>query len=350
MHKKTHKTRLTVLICCLLVAAISLQSCKDNNRHVKDLSGHKIELDIKRTEGVVFSLKSIPEVMEWTQRDTVFSLVYMNGIMQDITGGYMRTKEQNAEALLQFVQNGDMRHLYRTVDSTFHDFDDIEDRLNDAFSYFNYHFGDSSIPTIYTFVSPFYYNTVTFGNNLGIGLDMYLGPTFDPYYTPGLNFPQYKINKFRKNSIVADAVKSWLMSVFPKNDEDRRLISEMLYEGKILYALDALLPHEADSIKIGYEKGQIEWCRENELQVWDHLIAEELLYSRDQLKYRGVLGDGPFSKGVNVPQESSPRMSVWTGWQIVRRYMELNPEITLRELMQDTDYDKILRKSAYKPG
>jgi len=350
MHKKTHKTRLIVLIYCLLLSAISLQSCKDSNRHVKDLSGHEIELDIKRTEGAVFSLKSIPEVMEWTQRDTVFSLVYMNGIMQDITGGYRRTKEQNAEALLQFVQNGDMRHLYRTVDSTFHDFDDIEDRLSDAFSYFNYHFGDSSIPTIYTFVSPFYYNTVTFGNNLGIGLDMYLGPAFDPYYTPGLNFPQYKINKFRKSSIVADAVKSWLMSVFPKNDEDRRLISEMLYEGKILYAMDALLPNEADSIKIGYEKGQIEWCRENELQVWDHLIAEELLYSRDQLKYRGVLGDGPFSKGVNVPQESSPRMAVWTGWQIVRRYMELNPETTLRELMQDTDYDRILRKSSYKPG
>ena len=350
MHKKTHKTRLTVLICCLLLSALSLQSCKDNNKHVKDLSAHQIELDIKRTEGSVFALNGIKEYLEWNQTDTIFSSVYINGIMQDITGGYMRTKEQHAEALLQFVQNGDMRHLYRTVDSTFHDFDKIEDQLNDAFSYFNYHFGDSNIPTIYTFVSPFYYNTVTFGKNLGIGLDMYLGPRFEPYYTPGLNFPQFKINKFRKSSIVADAVKSWLMSVFPKNDEDRRLISEMLYEGKILYAMDALLPHEADSIKIGYEKGQIEWCRENELQVWDHLIAEDLLYSRDQLKYRGVLGDGPFSKGVNVPQESSPRMAVWTGWQIVRRYMELNPEITLAELMKDTDCDRILRKSAYKPG
>lgn len=339
-----------MLICCTLLSALSFESCKDNNQHVKDLSAHQIDLDIRRTEGTVFSLKSIPQVVDWAQDDTVFSEVYLNGIMQDITGGYRRSEEQRAEALLQFVQNGDMRHLYQTVDSTFHDFDEIEHGLNEAFSYFNYHFGDSSIPTVYTFVSPFYYNTVTFGTSLGIGLDMYLGAGFSPYYTPGLNFPQYKINKFRKSSVVADAVKSWLMSVFPKQDEDRRLISEILYEGKILYAMDALLPEEADSIKIGYEKGQIEWCRDNQLQIWDHLIAEDLLYSRDQLKYRGVLGDGPFSKGVNVPQESSPRMAVWTGWQIVRRYMELNPEITLKDLMEDTDYDRMLRKSVYKPG
>lgn len=350
MQKKTHKTRLIIVICALLTGTVWFPSCGDSNRHVKDLSNHQVSLKIKRTEGEVFSLKNVQEVQNWVKSDTIFSDVYIHGIMQDITGSHRLTSQENAEALLQFVQNSDMRHLYRTVDSTFHDFDEISDRLNEAFSYYNYHLGDSNIPDIYTFVSPFYYNTVTFGKNLGIGLDMYLGPQFQPYYTPGLNFPLYKINKFRKRSLVADAVKSWMMSAYPKKDEDRRLISEMIYEGKILYAMDALLPQEADSIKMGYVNGQIEWCKENELQIWDHLIAEDLLYSRDKMEYRGVLHDGPFSKGVNVPQESSPRMAVWTGWQIVRKYMDLHSEVNLSELLKDTDYDKILRESAYKPG
>jgi uncharacterized protein YjaZ len=37
------------------------------------------------------------------------------------------------------------------------------------------------------------------------------------------------------------------------------------------------------------------------------------------------------------------------GWQIVRKYMKENPDVSLQELMADTDAEKILHASKYKP-
>jgi hypothetical protein len=37
------------------------------------------------------------------------------------------------------------------------------------------------------------------------------------------------------------------------------------------------------------------------------------------------------------------------GWQIIRSYMENNPEVSLQELMKMTDVNLIFSKSGYKP-
>ena len=47
--------------------------------------------------------------------------------------------------------------------------------------------------------------------------------------------------------------------------------------------------------------------------------------------------------------ESAPKLGVWTGWQIVRLYMEKHPDVTLKDLMLDNDYQKILTDANYRP-
>jgi hypothetical protein len=42
-------------------------------------------------------------------------------------------------------------------------------------------------------------------------------------------------------------------------------------------------------------------------------------------------------------------LGTWVGWQIVRKYMDRNPKVTLQELMADDDYQKIFNESKYKP-
>jgi len=348
MLKKTYIIYALLWTILVSLLVLGIPSCSDKGNNV-DLSGHEVELNIQRMEGDIFNLKNEADYFDLYNRDSIFMSVYTNGIMESVTGGYRVPGDQRIQAILQFVSNKDMQHLYSTVDSTFHDFDKLEAELNEAFSYMNYYFGDSIVPKMYTFVSPFYYNTVSFEGSLGIGLDMYLGANFSPYGSPGLNFPQYKIKKFRKSSLVPDVVKSQLMTKYPKSEKDRRLLSEMIYEGKILYAMDKLLPETPDSLKMGYLKGQIEWCEKEEQNIWNTLWSQELLFASDEMTYRGVLHDGPFSKGLNIPQESSPRIAVWAGWQIVRKYMKANPNVTLLELMQNENSEAILKQSAYKP-
>ena len=57
--------------------------------------------------------------------------------------------------------------------------------------------------------------------------------------------------------------------------------------------------------------------------------------------------EGPFTAAFS--KESAPRIGYWIGWQIVRQYMKNNPEVTLQDLINETDSQLLLSKSKYKP-
>ena len=58
--------------------------------------------------------------------------------------------------------------------------------------------------------------------------------------------------------------------------------------------------------------------------------------------------DGPFTSAFS--KESAPRIGYWMGWQIIKQYMKNNPDVTLEQLMNETDAEKILKMAKYKPG
>jgi hypothetical protein len=47
--------------------------------------------------------------------------------------------------------------------------------------------------------------------------------------------------------------------------------------------------------------------------------------------------------------DAAPKLAIWTGWQIVREYMDKHTEVTLQQLMADNDAQKILNDSKYRP-
>jgi hypothetical protein len=59
------------------------------------------------------------------------------------------------------------------------------------------------------------------------------------------------------------------------------------------------------------------------------------------------IGEGPFTQGFS--QELSPgNIGQWLGWQIIKKYLSKNPDITPEELMK-TDSKIILEEAKYKP-
>ena len=54
-------------------------------------------------------------------------------------------------------------------------------------------------------------------------------------------------------------------------------------------------------------------------------------------------------RGLGENRDSAPKLGVWMGWQIVRKYMKEHPDVTLQQLMADNDAQKILNQSKYKP-
>ena len=137
--------------------------------------------------------------------------------------------------------------------------------------------------------------------------------------------------------------------MFLENDSNKTLLSKMIYNGKIMYYMDQILPTVPDSIKIGYTNTQIKWCNQYKSAIWAYFLDENLLYESDFMKIQKFLNPAPFTPGVGEKNDSAPRLAVWTGWQIVKQYMDNNPNVTLQQLMGDNDAQKILNGSKYKP-
>nr|MBA3898864.1 hypothetical protein [Bacteroidota bacterium] len=158
--------------------------------------------------------------------------------------------------------------------------------------------------------------------------------------------PQYRSNLMGKDYIISDAMKGWVSSEFDFNPIEADFITQIVHYGKIQYVLDALLPETPDSIKIGFTSQQMDWAKNNEVNVWAHFIDQKLLFSSNSRDIMKFINEGPFSPGFH--KESPARIGVWVGWQIVKAYMDRQPEVDLEKLLE-TDAKTILKESKYKP-
>ena len=109
--------------------------------------------------------------------------------------------------------------------------------------------------------------------------------------------------------------------------------------------MDAILPNKSDAIKIGYTEEELTWCENSEVNIWEILINEELLYSKDRKKIAQFTANGPFTKGL--PEESPSMVGVWIGWQMVRDYVE-DTGVSIVDLLAETNHRKILK--SYDPN
>ncbi|MFT5902398.1 MAG: hypothetical protein ACI9LA_001612, partial [Bacteroidia bacterium] len=159
--------------------------------------------------------------------------------------------------------------------------------------------------------------------------------------------PQYMYTNMKPEQVVPQAVKGWIQSMYETEAQKNSLLEYMVFEGKLLYVMDALLRNKSDSSKIGYTSQAMNWCANYEPRIWAHLVEEELLFSTQYMSVNKWINQAPFVSGI--PKDSPGRLGQWVGWQIVRKYMAENPEITVQQLMLNQDAQEILTKSKYKP-
>ena len=222
-----------------------------------------------------------------------------------------------------------------------------EAALNEAFKHFRYYFPSFHIPAVYAYISGGDYEyPIQFSDSvLLIGLDNYLGKEYKPYREDGVSL--YRLNRMDEEYIVPDCVRLLASSNFPVETGGGSLLDLMVEAGKRLYFQDAILPSTPARIKIGYTPEQYDWITKNEKQVWASIIENRMLYSNDGRIIRIFTSDGPFT--AEFGKESPPLLGNWIGWQIVKHFMEKNPEVRLPELLKEKDSQKILAGSKYKP-
>ncbi len=247
--------------------------------------------------------------------------------------------------IIRFVTDKDMRSAYEDCQSIYPDMKEIEEDLEDVFRHYKYYYPNAKVPHVVAMMSGFNYAIATADSSFSIGLEMYLGHKSRFYEM--LQFPNYKRVNMHKEYIVSDLIRVWMIKAFPNSGKSGTLLNEMIYQGKLLYLADAMMPDTHDTIKIGYTKKQLDWCKENDANMWGHMIKNKFLYSNDAHTITKFTGEAPFTTGF--VKESPGRTGIWIGWNIVRKYMQNNTGITLDQLMNEPDPQKILAQSKYKP-
>ena len=321
-----------------------LTACKHDKLDI-DVSDVKVpEVKFMRFEKDLFAItpqNSNVKKQELEKKYGSFYYMFTNSIKG-------RSNPNDTNSLLEFVGNKDMYDAYKETQKSISDADitELETGLTECLKRIKYHFPNHKLPKHFTTcMSGFDFNFAYPDSVMGVSLDMYLGRT-NMFYKM-LQWPNYQVRLLSKEYMLPDMVRGWMLSEFDTNDSINNLLNNMILFGKVYYACDAILPGVADSIKIGYSKNQIAYCKEFEKNLWGYLAAENRLYDNNLKVVIELTNDGPYTAAIS--KECPPRIAMWVGWQIVKSYMKNNESVTLEQLMREKDAQKILSKSKYRP-
>lgn len=332
--------------CLLWLAALCvLSSCKQSNR--PDVSAIAVRVQVERFDKDLFAGKG----KDIAQTNAFLSKKYgtfYKDYVNRIVGGGNYTGPQILSTLYKDQAYTDLNN---EAESVFPEMTTTENDLSKVFKYIKYYYPSSKTPKFISFVSGFAVQTPIGDGYLGIGLDMFMGKNSKFYRGIVESVPAYISRRFAPEYVVPRLTETFAREeLFPERDDDRTLVSKMIHNGKILYFMDQVLAEEMpDSLKIGYTTQQMEWCKTYEGDIWGFFLENNLLFDTDYQKIQVYLSEGPFTPGLGDKNQSAPKLGVWMGWQIVKKFMQENKDVTLQQLMSERDAQKILTLSKYKP-
>ncbi len=246
--------------------------------------------------------------------------------------------------LQHFLTDPDIFGAYTEVEKVFSN-DPFLPTLNEAFKHYQYHFKGKPVPEIYTHISGFNQSIAIDSGYISISLDNYLG--YNHKYYQMLRTPYYQMVNMHSQKIPSDVMLAFAITEFPFDEKNETLLSNMVFYGKMQLFVEAMLPHEPDTLKWGYSAQQLKWCKQNERQMWLYLVEQKQLFSSNRKDIARYINDGPFTSPFS--QESPGRTGRWLGYRIVESYLKNHPNVTLEQLMLNNDYQAILNQSKYKP-
>ena len=328
-------------ILVVIILVISLGGCKkEKHPNVKSLVK---DVKIERLDRDVFALDTLnPNVKDLYQKYGRYFDVYAQGVLNL---GSVKSPDF-PELLGVFIKDPLMRELADSVAVAYGELEQQEEQLSWAWAYYSYYFPEKVIPQIYTHISGFNQSVIVDSAAIGIALDNYLGEKCVFYDLLANPIPMYARRKMTRDDIIRDALMGWCNIEFVFRPKKNDLLSGMIYQGKIVYLLEKLFPNAPENWLLGFSREQEKWCIDNEEQMWSFLIENEYLFSTQQQLILKYLNEAPFTSGM--PKESPGKAVVWSGYQIVKAYVE-KTGATLEALMQEQDYHKILRLAGYRP-
>lgn len=328
---------------------LSLAACTGEKS--PDVAGVKAELPARRfdrdfaaidTNNIQGSLQALQ------QKYPDFLNFYLDTLMGfGVRGNYANDNPPIREGVRVLLTHKDYRGVFDTVARHFPETKAAEEGLTKAYRYYRHYYPEApeKRPLVFFTSNLSRYNAITYGDLLGVGLDMYLGPDY-PFYR-SVEIPDYMIRRLSPEYIPVDMMIALHRDRYPFDPEERTLIDLMIQRGQELYFLTKVLPQAPDSVRLGFSAAQLKWLQDNEANVYHVYVQNKLLHETNLLKTLRYVTEGP--RELNISLEAPGNTGSWLGYRIFSAWMEKHKEMPLAKALEPKNGQQILQESGYKP-
>jgi hypothetical protein len=307
-----------------------------------------VDLKVQRFEKDFFAIDT-NNILNELQRLRIKYPSFINDYTNQILGFDYKTPPDSLTKYIHlFIR--DYRFVKDSADKLFSSFDTQLAEIIQGLQFVKYYFPTYNPPhQVITFIGPFDgYSDVITKDAFAIGLQLHMGSDFS-FYKSDISrdiFPEYISMRFTPAHIPVNLIKTVIDDLFPDNSMGKPLIEQMVEKGKRLYLLDKCLPYTPGYLKIGYTEAQLKDCYANEAVIWDFFLTNDLLNNADQNIVKNYIGESP--KTQELGEGSPGNIGAFSGWQIVKKYMDKNSGVSLEQLMK-TPAREVYSTSKYKP-
>ena len=347
--------RINIFFCLLFIPlCFLLQGCESDQQKseivqsaesLEKLKLKLVRMDLRLRESAQKPETRTPEYLEKAYyADSLFWSEYLFG------GEVANVKPYLGKVLAQFCQDSKARELMDSVAVHFPPDYPFYDRLEPAMRRLKLAFPEEKTPTFYFYVTGYAPQTGLKEQSYlsdkfcGISLDYFMGRDF-PFY-PG-DLPRYMRRKCDPDYLPIAVLTHFAEYLIPEPPlkNNPTLLDFSICFGLRQHLLQQLLPEVPDSIRLNWTAEQWGFGNLFEKKIYEELVP--VLYSRDYLKYEKYIQEKPFTP--NVSQKSPDRMGWFMGWKIVQAYAEKHPEISLKQLIQQSNAKTIFEGAKYRP-
>lgn len=302
-----------------------------------DVSSIDLSVNIERLDKKLYKIPTKNELSEVLAQNSIFAEEFL-----DIS--QYPNPEMLVDRYYKLLNNNTFDSLFIEVENTFGDLEDIRIQFEEAFRYLKYYYPETKVPKIQTVITGLLGDLYLSDSLIIIGLDYYLG--LKGKYLP-MDVPGYILKRYQKEYMVPQIMLLYSDFYNKTNFKDKSALADMVYYGKAFYMAKNLMPCSPDSLFTGYTSFETEDIVKHEPVIWASLLENQILFETDPYIKDKFVSERP--KTIEIGENCPGRIGRWVGWRIVQKYAKQNSELTLSELMETEDAQKIFLTSKYKP-
>lgn len=312
----------------LLLSFLSIISCETEDKTEAEIAKINIDFTIERFDKAFAEANpdDLPNLKE--------------------TFPFMFAKRYDDSFWMQQMQDTLQLELQSETIKKFEDLKTETTEIESLFQHLKYYFPQFKTPRIVSVASDVDYRNKVIVTDTIIVLPLanYLGK--DHFFYQGIQ--DYIVQDLDPELMAVDLANKYAKH-YTFQQQRKTFLDDLIYEGKLLYFKDKVIPFKTDAQKLNYTEAQYKWTQANEEYIWRYFVDKEILYSTDTKLPNRFINPAPFSKFYleQIDSESPGEIGKYMGWQIVRSYMD-NNTITFKQMLTKST-EEIFDNAKYKP-